>query len=678
MTTTEIGQPDTREVVGACPVDCPDTCSWHVTVQGDVPVKLRASKSMPFTDGQLCVKLNSLLDHRLHPDRVLYPLRRIGAKGEGRFERVTWDDAFTDIAARLREIIDRRGAAAIWPYWSTGTLGQVQGYGVGNRLWNLLGTARHLSTICTRAGTMGTVAMLGAAGGHDPEQIERARAIILWGANPAVTGHHLWPIIERARKRGAQLIVIDPIRTMSAERADRWLAIRPGSDAALAHTVARLLVEAGHYDRDWVAKRANGFDDYAAYVSTFDLAEAMATTGLSEEEIRLIANVLATARPTAVRIGIGLQRHAGGGAAVQAITALSLLTGDTALPGGGPMYVTTGLFPWNEAAVQGHALRTADAPQLHSTRLGTNLAAHDDQGRLLIEAMWFMNANPAASNPDQSLVRPGLAREDLFTVVVDHFVTDTADFADYVLPATMQPEHDDLHGSYGHLYVTRNDKAVEPPGECLPNSEIIRRLATALGVTEPSVFDDDATIAAAALSGDRPAFAGVADSLARDGWARLDIPPAPFADGFPTPDGRANLWPLSTASPRSASEPDAGGLRLLTTATRHFVNTLFGNSPAHQARHGVPGLAIHPADADARGITDGDCVAITNDRGCFHLIARVTDGVRPGVVAASKGLWPKLTGGNSANAATREHDADFGGAIFHDTTVEVHRVTTER
>ena len=405
-----------RDVVGACPVDCPDTCSWRVTVRDGEPVRLRATTDHPFTAGQLCVKLNGYLRHRLHPDRLLYPLRRTGPKGSGEFERISWDDALAEIADRWRDILDRRGGSAIWPYWSTGTLGQVQGYNVGARLWNVLNTAQHLSTICTRAGVVATVEMLGRAGGHDPERISDASAVVLWGTNPPVSGHHLWPVVERARAKGAPLVVIDPVRTLAAQRADLYLAPRPGTDAALAHAVANALICSGLHDGDWVAQHTNGFEDYARFVAAWTTERAAAETGLDVGEIQALIDVIATHRPTALRIGVGLQRHAGGGSAVQALTALGLITGDLRHPGGGPLYVTTGMFPWNEAAVQRPDLRTVAGPQLASTRLGTHLAERGPDGPL-VEALWVMNANPAASNPDQRAVRAGLGREDLFTVV---------------------------------------------------------------------------------------------------------------------------------------------------------------------------------------------------------------------------------------------------------------------
>jgi anaerobic selenocysteine-containing dehydrogenase len=683
-----------REVHGVCPLDCPDTCGWVVTVRDGEAVALRGDRGHPYTRGALCVKVNRFLEHTRLPDRLLYPMRRVGDKGEGRFERISWEAALQEIAERWRAIIAREGAQAIWPYYGTGSLGMIQGLaGCGRRLWNVLGVSHHHISICMTAGGVGTGLTLGDNRvGMDPEGFAEARLVLLWGTNPLVTHHHSWKYIDAARAAGAHVAVIDPIRTRSAERADEHLAPRPGTDAALALGLLHVVVRRGAEDREFLDRHTLGWDAFRARILEYPPSRVAAITGLPVERIEALGERLAAARPTAIRIGPGLQRHAGGGMAVRAITCIPGVTGDWRHAGGGAAYDTRGFFTGNWARLWRDDLRPPGTRVLPMTRLGDVLLGPTDPP---VRSLLVYGSNPAASVPDQNKVRRGLARDDLFTVVIEHFQTDTADFADLLLPATMQTEHADLHIAYGHLYVAWNEPAVAPPGECLPNSEILRRLARALGRTESCLYDSDEGLARAVLDTPQLHEAGITlEALKARGWMRVAPPPpfAPFAQGFPTPSGRLEFFseraaalgldPLPTytppyeAVPRDPALAARHPLALVAPAGPHFLNSEFANHPALRAKAGPQHIVLHPEDAAARGLAHGDAARVYNERGEFQARVEISDRVRPGVVGGAKGHWPKLCpGGRNMTAVVAERDSDMGhGAVFHDNRVEVERL----
>jgi anaerobic selenocysteine-containing dehydrogenase len=691
-------EPAIRLVHGACPLDCPDTCSWIVTVQDGRAVKLEGNREHPYTRGALCAKVNHFLEHTRLPDRLLYPMRRTGRKGAGRFARISWDEALGEIAARWRAIIDRDGPQAIWPYYGTGSLGMIQGLaGAGRRLWNVLGTSQHHLSICMTAGGFATGYTLGDNRiGMDPEGIAEARLVILWGANPLVTHHHIWKFIETARRRGAHVVVIDPVRTRTADQADEHLAVQPGTDAALALGLLHVVVSRGAEDTDFIEAHTLGWDAFRERILQYPPSRVAEITGLPVARIQALGERLATARPTAIRIGPGMQRHAGGGQAVRTITCIPGVTGDWRYPGGGAAYDTRSFFRGNWAALWRDDLRPPGTRVLAMTRLGEALLELDSPP---VRALLVYGSNPAASVPDQNKVRRGLAREDLFTVVLDHFQTDTADFADILLPATMQTEHVDLHNSYGHAYLAWNPAAVAPPGESLSNTEIFRRLARALGVTEPCVYDSDEALARAVLDCDELRMAGITiEALAERGWLRLGEPQpwAPLAKGFPSPSGRlefysaraaeAGLDPLPTYTPPYESVPRDPELArryplaLIAPAGPHFLNTEFSNLPAMRDKAGPQRVLMHADDAAARSLGNGDVARVHNDRGEYLAAVEISDRVPRGIVGGAKGHWPKLNpGGTSIAATVMEKDADMGrGAVFHDNRVDVERAAVSR
>jgi anaerobic selenocysteine-containing dehydrogenase len=687
-----------QHVRGACPMDCPDTCGWIVTIKDGRAVKLRGDSSHPFTRGALCNKLNDYIAYTQSQERLLYPMRRIGLKGAGSFARISWDEALAEISARLIEISEEFGAEAIWPYIGSGNMGLIQGiYGAGQRLWSAIGASRHIMNACTIAGGFGTGYTLGHNRvGMDPETLRFSRLIILWGANTLSTNAHLWRSILTARRNGAFLVVIDPVRTRTAAAADCHLAPTPGTDAALALGLMNVALTEGAEDRDFIEERTFGWEEFRQRILEFPPERVADICGLPVESIVALGKRVAHTRPTGIRIGIGLQRHGGGGMAVRAITCLPGVTGDWRYPGGGVSYDTRGFFGGNWEALSRDDLRPRDARTLNMTRLGEALL---ETTGLPVKALFIYGSNPLASVPRQAKVRRGLARPDLFTVVVEHFLTDTAEFADIVLPATMQFEHADLLIAYGHLYVLWNEPAVTPPGECLPATEIFRRLARAMRLDIPCLYDSDEEIARQILDTGHPSLEGITlETLKERGWMRLNYPDpfVPFAHGFPTPSGKlefisermaeAGLDPLAGYTPSHETAqrdtPLAGQypLALIAAANHYFINSVFANVPAQMKRAGPSIVRIHPEDAAPRRLETGDEVCVFNDRGSFIAVAEITDSVRKGVVASAKGMWPRhATGGATINATVDERYSDMGaGAVYHDNRVEVEKLSRLR
>jgi anaerobic selenocysteine-containing dehydrogenase len=683
----------TRVVRGFCPLDCPDTCAWHIGVDGDRAVSLRGDRDHPFTAGALCGKVNRYLDAVYAPDRLLHPLRRTGPKGEGRFERISWDDAIGLVAAGLRTAIDEHGAESILPYYYAGTMGRIQGWTLGPRLFRALGASKLILNLCSGAATEANVVTLGGNVGYDPEDLVHAKLVILWGTNPLNANLHQWKFVLEARERGAHLVAIDPIRTDSAARCDEHVAPLPGTDAALALGLMRAVLDEGAEDRDWLERHTAGWPELEARLAEWPVERAAEICGLDAAVVRRLGARLASTRPTAIRIGLGLQRHAGAGAAVRAVLSIPALTGDWRHVGGGALEMTSGHMPYDVPKV----VAPADLPAprtraVNMSRLGEALLTLDDPP---VKAMVVFGANPAASTPNQNAVRAGLAREDLFTCVLEQRLTDTTDFADVVLPVTMQPEHVDLYGSYGHNYLQWNEPAIPPPGECVPNTEVFRRIAAALGLEHPSLQDSDLELARQLLDTDACRERGITLELLRErGWLRaagFERGTAPFADGgFPTPDGKVHL--LAPELEAKGLDPLVGyvppaevldgelaaryPLVLMAPAGRFFLNSTFASIDWHRRKSGPPCVHVHPDDAEARGLGDGEEIRVFNDRGEFRAQVLVDDAPRPGVAFLYKNHWPKLVaGGANANATTPERDADLAGApTFHDNRVEIEPV----
>jgi anaerobic selenocysteine-containing dehydrogenase len=686
-----VPKPEFRQIRGACPLDCPDTCSWIVTVKNGEPVALRGDPLHPFTRGSLCNKVENYLAYACSADRLLYPMRRVGPKGRGKFARISWDEALAEIANNLSSVISKHGAESIWPYQGSGNMGLIQGiYGAGQRLWNVLGASDSIFTMCTIAGGFGTGYTLGDNRvGMDPETFRFSKFILLWGTNVLSTHPHLWRPILEARKNGASIVAIDPIRTRTAEASDWHLAPIPGTDAALALSLLNVVLSEGKEDRQFIADSTLGWEPFRERILSFPPSRGAAITGLPAESILKLGKCLAETRPTAIRIGIGLQRHGGGGMAVRTITCIPGVTGDWKYPGGGVFYDTRGFFGLNWAALTRDDLRPRQTRVLDMKRLGETLLETDNPP---VKALFVYGSNPAASVPQQTKALRGMARDDLFNVVIEHFLTDTAKCADILLPATMQIEHHDLLIAYGHIYLAWNEPAVPPPAECLPATEIFRRLAQAMHLDTPALYDSDETIARQLFNSGHPSLAGITfDELKARGWMRLNYPDpfVPFATAFPTASGKlqfvsgrmaesrldpiAGYTPSQETSQRDSALAQEFPFSLLAPANHYFLNSIFANIPRQQQRAGSATLLIHPDDAAPLSISTGDEVRVANARGSFFAIADVSARVRPGVVATTKGRWPCFSkNGLTINATVDARDSDMGrGALYHDNRVRI-------
>lgn len=687
--------PQTTVIRGHCPHDCPDTCATLVTVDATGrATRIQGDPAHPVTSGFLCAKVNRYLERTYHPDRLTTPLRRVGPKGAGQFEPCSWDEAISAIGARLDAIRNGSyGPQAILPYSYAGTMGLLQGSSIDRRFFHAIGASRLARTICAEAGRVGMQMTVGASIGADIEGVPESDLIILWGTNTLTSNPHLWPFVLDARKRGAPVICIDPIRTRTAEQCDEWIAIAPGTDAALALGIMHELFRNDWLDHDYIARYTVGVDALRARAEEWTLERTAAVTGISADRIASLAAQYGRAKAAFLRINYGLQRHAGGGMAVRTIACLPALTGHWRRAGGGVNLSTSGAFGFDKAALERPDLGPP-ARTINMIRLGDALTLPDaGVGGPPVQALIVYNSNPAAVAPDRTAVQRGLAREDLFTVVLEHFLTDTADWADYVLPATTQLEHWDVQNAYGHFYASLNRPAIAPIGDALPNTEIFRRLAAAMRLTEPCLQDDDLTLIRQALASTQERMQGVTfDALMERGWVRLNVarPYLPFASGgFPTPSGRCEfvsprlealgLDPVPTWIPPRESADEAPALaarfplQLISSPAHQFLNTTFVNVQSLRRGAREPECIMHPDDAGLRGLEESQMVEIRNDRGAFSARLRISDGIRPGVTWAPSIWWTKLTGDHrNANDTTSQQLTDLGdGPVFYDNLVEV-------
>jgi anaerobic selenocysteine-containing dehydrogenase len=683
-------------VRGVCSHDCPDTCIWQVTVENGVATQLRGDASHPVTRGGLCAKVNPFLERVYSPDRVLHPLRRNGPKGEGRFERVSWEEAIADVGARFNAIIARFGPSAILPYSHAGSQGLLQFASLDRRFFSLLGASRLERLLCGDTASAGIAATQGNAWGIDPEDLKHSRFIILWGTNTIVTNLHLWRTITEARSQGATVVVVDPLRTRTAQSADWHIRPLPGTDAALALGMMHVIVAERLYDADYVERHTFGFTQLRERLSGYDPERVAGITGLDAADIVRFARAYATIKPAAIRVLIGMEHHEHGAMMFRTVACLPGLVGAWRDLGGG---LTRSMFAyWNEAlnlsALARPDLEDSSIRSFNMARLGEVLTDPDLDPP--VAALVVYNCNPATIAPNQGRVETGLRREDLLTVVLEQFVTDTARYADYVFPATTEIEHLDLVPSWGFLQMGLNLPAIAPLGEAVPNTEFFRRLARRMGMTDSCLFDSDEKLVRDTLASEHAWMAGIDyEQLTRDGWARLRLPAEwrPFAEGgFPTSTGKLEFYsqalaekgfdPLPTFEPARESpggDPDLAlrfPLVLITTKSLHFLNSSYVNMPRQRRSEGRPQLEIHPEDARLRSITDGDTVRVFNDRGAFNLNAILSERVRPGLVTVPFAWWSTLTPrGGSANLLTNDVLSDWGGGGgFHDTLVQVERI----
>jgi molybdopterin guanine dinucleotide-containing S/N-oxide reductase-like protein len=691
-----------RVVHAACPHDCPDGCGTLITVEDGRATRIQGDPAHPITQGFLCAKVAKYLDRVYSPDRVLYPMRRIAPKGSGgpeAFQRILWEEALDEIAAKLKDVSAEFGPEAVLPYSYGGNIGVLNGASMDMRFFHRLGASQLLRTICSTTGGDAIVSMYGRKVGTEPEQFRHSKYIIAWGANIHGNNVHLWPFVEEARRNGAKLVVIDPYRTRTAKVADWHIPINPGTDVALAMGIMHVILRDGLHDRDYIERYAEGFDELQKRLPRYTPEQVSEWTGIPQEDIELLAHEYATTRPAAIRLNYGIQRAQNGGAAVRAVCMLPVITGSWKEVGGGLQLSLSGGFQLNQAAMERTDLMRKSplgraARSINMTELGKVLTAVSDPP---VKALVVYNSNPAAVCPEHNLVVRGLRREDLFTVVHEQFFTDTTDYADILLPATTFFEQKDLVKAYGHLYLQVSQQAIDPLGECKSNVDLFRELALRMGFEDECFRESVDEMIEAALSSGVPQLAGITrERLEREPQVRLNLhgdeseePWLPFANGFATPSGRARLYdadliaegmdPVAefVAPEESRHSPLAKRypLELLARKADNFLNSTFVNLPSVQKMERQDELEINRLDAESRGIKEGDCVRVFNERGEIVLNARVDGTVSPGVVGAKLG-WAKLAdGGVNINVLTSARLADLGGgATFYSTLVEVERV----
>jgi anaerobic selenocysteine-containing dehydrogenase len=683
----------TRRIVkAACPHDCPDTCAMEIAVEDGVAVEVRGG-AMPFTDGTLCTKVAKYLDRTYSKDRVLHPLRRVGAKGpgQGRLERISWEEALDEIAARFQAIA-ADDPQQILPCSYAGTMGLAQYMSMDRRFFYRLGASILDRTLCASAGKAGVKITLGGSVGMDPERYDDAKLILIWGSNPVVSNLHVWSRCQEAKRRGARLVAIDPWRSQTAEKCHQHIRVLPGTDGALALGMMHVIIGEGRIDRDYVERHTLGFEQLKERVRQYPPETVARICGIRAEEIVNLARDYASIKPAAIRVNYGLQRHAGGGMAVRTIACLPALVGAWREAAGGVVLSTADYYTLDHKTLERPDLIRGKPRTINQSALGDALTS----ARPPVKAIYVYNNNPVAVCPDSNKVIAGFSRPDLFAVVHDIFLTDTTDYADIVLPATTQLEHFDVHKSYGHLYMVANNQAIAPVGEAKPNSEVFRLLARRMGFADACFDDSDEDLCRQALASGAPRMRGIEwDSLKEQGWQRLAVPEnfAPFAEGgFPTPSGKCEFYSETAAKlgldplpcytpPREnvLSAPELARrypLAFISPPNRDFLNSSFANLPFALATAKEPRLDIHPEDARVRGIASGDRVRVFNDRGSYTLKAAVSDRARPGVVVAPSVWWRKLSpDGRNANDLTSQALADMGGAAtYYDCLVGVTRI----
>ncbi len=678
----------TQQTLGACPHDCPDTCSLLTTVQDGVAIKVHGNPGHPHTNGVLCTKVSRYPERTYHAERILHPLKRTGPKGSGQFERVSWESALADIASRLTTIAARGpdAAQAILPYSYAGTMGLVQGDSMAARFFHQLGASFLDRTICSAAGGEGLTRTLGGKVGMKVEFFAQSRLILIWGSNSIGSNLHFWRYAQEAKRLGAKLICIDPRKTETADKCHEHIALLPGTDAALALALMRELIVHDWLDHDYIARHTLGWELLRERAMEWSVQRAAEICGVAREQIESLARdygrCLIEQQPAAIRLNYGMQRVHGGGNATRAIACLPALIGAWRHPSGGLLFSSSGSFPMDRAALQRPDLLAGRTPRtLNMVSIGDDLLRDSSTGfGPKIEALIVYNSNPVAVAPDSGKVVQGFAREDLFTVVLEHFQTDSADYADYILPATTQLEHADIHLSYGHTDVLLNRAAIEPLGEAKANTQIFRELAACMGFDDVCFADDDETLCRAAFPSADYA------QLLNQGFTTLPMADAPFAKGnFPTPSGKCEFYSASLAAQGLDGLPDhvpnyesPGAaapypLAMISPPARNFLNSTFVNVTSLRDIEGEPLLEISEADAAARGIWSGAVVRVFNDRGSYLCKAKLSARARPGVVNGLGVWWRKMgLNGTNVNQLTSQKLTDLGrGPTFYDCLVEV-------
>lgn len=642
-------------VKGCCPLDCQDSCSWTVAVEDGQVKRVEGAKTHPITRGVLCAKVRDYEQRLTAPDRVLYPLRRVGAKGEAQFLRISWDEALDEIAARFKRIITEHGAEALMPFHYLGSMGVVQRYAL-MRVFHALGASLPVGGVC--AVSAGALMSEGHPIAVDPEDAVNAQLVILWGQNVLTTAHHQWQFLEEARKRGARIVTIDPRSTRTAKASDEHLRIVPGSDAVLAAAMARVMLTEGLADIEGASAASTDFDAYRASIMDWTLPRAAQVTGLSEAQIAKLAREFGRARPALIRAGIAPMQTVAGENFVRGLSALTLLGGHWQLKGGGLSILTIPDLP--EANAGRSDLIAGKPRSLDIAKLGPLLT--DESLAPSIKGLMVWSANPAVTQIDSALVRKGLMRDDLFTVVFDHFITDTARHADLVLPATTQFEHFDIQGAWGHYYVSANEPAMAPMGEAMSGGALMRALAARLGLDHPALKESDEEIAASALP---PGWR--LDELRAAGWMKLP----PKSSG---PQQPLSLYGGPIEAP--AALP-AQRLQLLTPKSHYFLNSTFANMPRQKKSQGLAAIEIHPEEARARWLGDGDVALVRGGGTMMRVAVKVTDTILPGLCVLEGKWWGEDDPAAVAmNRLTQARFSAAGQPAYNDTYVTIERMAS--
>ncbi|MDH5372470.1 MAG: molybdopterin-dependent oxidoreductase [Acidimicrobiia bacterium] len=676
----------TRTVLGTCHHDCPDSCGWIATVEDGVAVKLRGNPGHPYSQGELCPKVNHFIDRVYSPDRLLHPLIRKGTKGLGEFEKATWEQALEVVTERLHRVINEWGGESVLPWGDAGTQGLIQMSSLDRRFFGRIGSSLQSGSLCGGTASDGIAATYGTSHAADPLDLRHAKLVLLWGTNTKLTNRHLWPYVEEARSNGAEIVAIDPIRTATAEAADRHIQPLPGTDVALMLGMMNVLIRDDLLDHDYIERYAIGFDALRDHVADWTPERAATESGLEAGVVEHLARTYAAAQPAHIRTLIGAEHHENGAMFFRALACLPVLTGSWRHLGGG-LSKSTG--SWSDANVDDSVFdsRESGAPRREVNMNHLGRALTDPEMSPPVQALFVWNGNPAVTVPNSALIRRGLEREDLFTVVGEQFMTDTARYADVIFPATTQLEQLDVVPAWGHLYLGWNEPAIAPLGEAVPNTELWRRLSAAMGFEGKEFYESDRSLIESAVTG-----IDLGD-LQRTGMVRVDVPLEllPYAaGGFGTSSGRAELFsdaleqqgldPLPTfRAPKESPAGDSGLFEryplALMTPKHHtrFLNTSYTHLPKHGPREGGPFVELDPADAAARGISDGDRVDVWNDRARLSLPARISDRLRPGVVAVPFG-WQSDDHGQpaTANSLTSDTLTEWGGGVaYSDTLVQV-------
>lgn len=700
--------PSVKTYFGGCPHDCPDTCSMVFTVKEDKLISVTGNPDHPMTRGGLCVKLKDYEKRHYHPDRLLYPMKRTGPKGSKQFTRITWDEALDTIVERWQALIAEHGPRAILPASYLGNQGLVHGLNGGDAFFNRLGATVCERTFCGEGSCTAWLLTVGPTAGVDPESFIHSKYIVIWACNSVSTNLHHWHIVKEAQKKGAKVVVIDSYASKTAKEADWHLAPKPGTDGALAMAMMNVIISEGLVDQDYVDNYTVGYKELAERAATCTPEWAEKITGIPADDIRKLAREYATTPPAAIRLGVALERNYGGSQAIRAVTCLPALIGAWRHVGGGALQFPVWEHPYRFDVISRPDLIPEGTPVVNILQLGRALLGELDL-ETPIKSLMVWNTNPVTQSPETDKIVKGLQREDLFTIVADHFISDTAAYADLVLPAAMGAEMEDMILSWGHLYLTYNTKCIEPPGEALPNNEIFRRLAKRLGFEEDNFKWSDSECLENYVAWDSPACEGIdLDHLREHGFAHLKVGTkddrAPHKQGnFPTPTGKCMFYvegaknfvagpfrqmyegfqPLEDLDPLPGYVPNRESvdtnpalaakypLNIISPKSHGFLNSCYANITDKIKGQGEQFVMIHPADADMRGIQEGAKVRVFNDRGAFEGDARITKDVNPGIVVATLGYWRQLNNG-TVNCISSAEFGDMGhSTTFSDNLVQV-------